>query len=98
MTQQIINVGTGPNTGTGDNLRAGMVKVNSNFTDLYSDIASIMALVSAPGVTESPTFAALPPNPSGFYFVVSDETKNGQPTLYLFTNSNRYWVAMTQDL
>ena len=37
MAQQTINVGTTPNDGTGDALRDGMIKVNSNFTELYNN-------------------------------------------------------------
>ena len=37
MSQQLINVGTVPNDGTGDALRDGMIKVNSNFTELYNN-------------------------------------------------------------
>lgn len=37
MVQQVINIGTNPNDGTGDNLRTGATKVNANFTDLYSN-------------------------------------------------------------
>jgi len=36
MPQQIINVGTLPNDGTGDPLRDAYTKCNSNFTELYS--------------------------------------------------------------
>lgn len=36
MTQQIINVGTNPNDGTGDTIRSAMDKVNENFSDLYT--------------------------------------------------------------
>ena len=35
MTQQTINLGTGANDGTGDNLRSAMDKTNDNFTELY---------------------------------------------------------------
>ena len=35
MAKQTINVGTSPNDGTGDTLRDSMVKVNSNFTEVY---------------------------------------------------------------
>jgi hypothetical protein len=35
MAKETINVGTSPNDGTGDTLRASMVKVNSNFTEVY---------------------------------------------------------------
>lgn len=36
MTQQIINVGSGANDGTGDPLRTCFSKINANFTELYS--------------------------------------------------------------
>ena len=37
MTRQNISVGTVANDGTGDPLRTGMIKVNENFTELYTD-------------------------------------------------------------
>jgi hypothetical protein len=36
MAQQIISVGTLANDGTGDPLRTAMIKVNENFTEIYS--------------------------------------------------------------
>jgi len=36
MAQQTINVGTSPNDGTGDTLRASQVKANANFTEIYN--------------------------------------------------------------
>jgi hypothetical protein len=36
MSQQIINLGTGPDTQTGDSLYSAFAKVNNNFTELYS--------------------------------------------------------------
>lgn len=36
MTQQIINLGSGPDTQTGDSLYVAFNKVNDNFTELYS--------------------------------------------------------------
>ena len=36
MARQILQVGTTANDGTGDTLRAAMVKVNDNFTELYN--------------------------------------------------------------
>ena len=36
MAQQVLDVGSNANDGTGDNLRAAMVKVNENFTELYA--------------------------------------------------------------
>lgn len=37
MAKQTIDVGTAANDGTGDPLRDAMVKVNANFTELYTD-------------------------------------------------------------
>lgn len=37
MAQQIINIGTTPNDGTGDKHRDAFNKINQNFTDLYDD-------------------------------------------------------------
>lgn len=36
MTQQLINVGSAPDDGTGDDPRTAMAKTNANFTDLYA--------------------------------------------------------------
>lgn len=36
MAQQIINVGTVPNDGTGDGLRTAYIKCNQNFSELYN--------------------------------------------------------------
>ncbi len=37
MTEQIINVGTNPNDGTGDPLRTAFSKADADFTDLYTN-------------------------------------------------------------
>ena len=36
MAQQVINIGTSPNDGTGDQLRTAFDKCNDNFTELYA--------------------------------------------------------------
>jgi len=41
MAQKTINVGTSANSGGGDPLRAAMIKINENFTELYADIAAL---------------------------------------------------------
>lgn len=38
MAQQTINLGTVGNDGTGEPLRNGGVKINANFTELYSNL------------------------------------------------------------
>lgn len=39
MAQQSINLGTTANDGTGDTLRVAGLKVNSNFTEVYSNVS-----------------------------------------------------------
>jgi hypothetical protein len=63
MTQQLISLGTGPNTGTGDNPYNAFTKVNANFTDLYGK-NSFLNYVAPSGDTSGATdyanlFAAL---------------------------------------
>lgn len=41
MTQQIIDVGTIANDGTGDEFRTAFIKCNDNFTELYAAVAAI---------------------------------------------------------
>lgn len=40
MTQQLINVGSSANDGTGDPLRDAFTKANQNFTELYARVRS----------------------------------------------------------
>lgn len=35
MAQQIINIGTAPNDGSGDPLRSAIIKINENFSEVY---------------------------------------------------------------
>lgn len=49
MTQQIINLGTGPDSYTGDTVRDAFLKVNENFTELYG--GNITSNVTANTIT-----------------------------------------------
>jgi len=46
MARQIIAVGSAGNDGTGDTLRSGAIKMNSNFAELYQEVAGLGLLVS----------------------------------------------------
>lgn len=46
MARQIIAIGSSGNDGTGDTLRAGAIKINANFNELYQDVANLGLLVS----------------------------------------------------
>jgi len=43
MTQLTINLGTTANDGTGDPLRTAFTKINSNFTDVYTQIGVLQS-------------------------------------------------------
>ena len=49
MSQQIINVGSAPNDGTGDLLRNSQIKANANFTELYA--TKVESVVAGTNVT-----------------------------------------------
>jgi hypothetical protein len=44
MVKQIINDGVIPNDGQGDNLRAGAIKINSNFDEIYTALGNGISL------------------------------------------------------
>ena len=46
MTQQIINTGTAPGAGNGDPLRTAFTEINSNFTELYANVANLRSSVT----------------------------------------------------
>jgi len=63
LAQQVVNVGSAPNDGTGDTVRNGMIKINNNFTEIYTTyIASGMITVGNSTVNSSVS------NAVGFYF------------------------------
>ena len=50
MTRLIIDTGTEGNSATGDTLRTAMTKINTNFLDLYTDLA---ATTSSNGILQN---------------------------------------------
>jgi len=54
MAKQTINVGSTANDGTGDKLRDAFVKVNANFTELYSDdLGDVNSIIAGTGISVS---------------------------------------------
>ena len=52
MAQQTIGVGTTANDGTGDTLRSAFTKINSNFTELYTDDAGdVGSIIAGTGIS-----------------------------------------------
>jgi len=45
MAKQNLNIGTGANTGSGDSLRQGASKINSNFDEIYSQLGNTQNLL-----------------------------------------------------
>jgi hypothetical protein len=50
MAQQIIDIGSTANDGTGDTLRAAFIKTNDNFTELYSEFLQNRIVVTQDNV------------------------------------------------
>jgi len=67
MTQQIIDIGSAPNDGTGDTIREAFEKVNENFTDLYAGAGADTGPQGPQGPqgVAGPTGAVGPQGPSG---------------------------------
>ena len=52
MAQQTIGVGSNPNDSTGDTLRNAFIKINSNFTELYTDDAGdVGSIIAGTGIS-----------------------------------------------
>ena len=49
MSQLILNVGTNANDGTGDTLRDAMIKVNTNFTEIYGSAGFDLTTIQVTG-------------------------------------------------
>jgi hypothetical protein len=65
MTQQVINVGTVANDGTGDPLRTAFIKVNSNFAEVYGLIPTDVGGNPVPvAPINSPVFTGDPQVPT----------------------------------
>ena len=82
MAQAIVNVGSAPNDGTGDTVRNGMIKINANFTEIYTTyIASGMITVGNSTVNSSVS------NAVGFYYGNSTAVFTANNSLLNLANS-----------
>jgi len=96
MSQQIINLGSGPDTQTGDTVYSAFVKVNENFTELYTvfgnDGVSINAnVVLANTITTAGTVTAT--NLFAYDYVITNG--NVVASNFLFPNGAPY-APLTQ--
>lgn len=63
MAQQVVNVGSAPNDGTGDTVRNGMIKINNNFTEIYTTY-TMTGMVTVGNSTVNASVS----NAVGYYF------------------------------
>lgn len=73
MAQQVINIGTSPNDGTGDQLRTAFDKCNDNFTELYANSLGDLQQVTDIGATTT--------NPIATGNLTIDEVGGGDPCI-----------------
>jgi hypothetical protein len=77
MTQQIINVGTLPNDGTGDPIREAFTKVNNNFSNLFA-LSSKITTVNLTNNTPDQVVFQIPVSQfgQGFFTIKTINTTN----------------------
>lgn len=63
MVQQVVNVGSAPNDGNGDTVRNGMIKINDNFTEVYTTYTMTGVLTVGNSTVNSSVS-----NATGYYF------------------------------
>ena len=105
MARININVGTNANDGTGDDLRAAMQKINTNFTELYGTTAEANDLIEdgSPQLggnldvngfniisSRSNENIIISPNGTGDLVVTADIVPNGDNTQELGSDSKRW--------
>jgi len=71
MTQQLINVGVSPNDSTGDPIRLAFQKINNNFSELYSNVASSDIRLTGNTITSTSGNINIAPN-DGIVIVGTD--------------------------
>lgn len=109
MTKQIINVGTSANDRTGDTIRAAMIKVKSNFDELYSAYGStgtvpVLAAVAKSGdyedLVNKPAFDDYQPIATAFSGDYNDLTNKPMiptvPTAVSSFQNDAGYLATTQ--
>jgi hypothetical protein len=86
MTQEIINVGTVANDGTGDTLRVSFIKTNNNTTELYNNQANTVSDLANLVVNTSATQAMIF-NHSNLVFSRLNVSWAKTNSVYTFANS-----------
>ena len=97
MSKQTINVGTNQDDGTGDLLRDAFVKVNANFTEIYTELGgSALSNISMTGSTISTDTAnsdlIIDPNGIGSLLITGNTVATGNITASGGVSSNTLQV------
>lgn len=80
-----------------DYLLAGMTShTDAMLLAIQKAYQQMLSLLGNPAVTAQ-TYADIPASPSGWFLISADETKGGNPSVYLFKDDARYWFAMVRD-
>lgn len=64
MAQLIVNVGAAAKSRTSESVRDGFMKVNTNFGELYTNVASLSASIAGKANLASPNFTGTPTAPT----------------------------------
>lgn len=91
--QQDINLGTTPNDGTGDTLRAAFVKVQANFSDLYTNaiINDTFTVTNAAPDPDEKLFSIFSSTNENFYIDEDGDFFFGSSPCKIFENSGEMW-------
>jgi hypothetical protein len=81
LVQQVVNVGSAPNDGTGDTVRNGMIKINNNFTEIYTTY-TMTGMVTVGNSTVNASVS----NAVGYYFGNSTATFTANNSRIAITN------------
>ena len=95
MAQDLINVGSTANDGTGDTWRDALVKVNANETELYADVATNTAAIATNAQAIIDTAALITGFTKTYWFDANDTATTATPishtggatTTYLTNNA-----------
>jgi hypothetical protein len=74
MAQQMVNIGTVANDGTGDTLRDAGDKINDNFTELYAGLTGLLDFKGSTDASGNPNYPAAS---KGDFYLVSVAGKIG---------------------
>src|SRR5262245_949561 len=91
MAQQLINIGTSANDGTGDPLRTGGDKINDNFTELYAAVANSGLTIGTTAIGSGTTTRILYDNAG----ILGEYTVTGSGTTAVLSTAPTFATSIT---